>query len=285
MKRKLVFHLGHSAGFYSELNNMVLAILFCQYNDIEFQLYSADANFGKCRGWDDFFIPFCHEPKSWIHHYINNRSTKPTGRKRRLLLAFYKMFHPNTYLTYELWDRIRHMDEDHPLEEIRQRCSIIIDEVYRFNAITKKEVEALKKKVDMGGAYLGLQIRRGDKTIEHEAVNLLAYLSAAEESCSFDRIFVMTDDFGMVQAVRSVLPGSMVCSLTAPDETGYNHNVFMKRSKEEKVRHFLNLFAQMEILNNAEKVVCTYSSNPGMFMGMRHVGQTIGVDFKDWLIW
>ena len=284
MKKKLVFHLGHSAGFYSEFNNMVLAILYCRYNDIEFQLFSADANFGKSKGWNDFFIPFCHETRSRIHHYINNRSTKPTGRKRKILLAFYKFFHPNTYLTYELWNRIRHMDEDHPLEEIRQRCSSIIGEIYRFNDMTKREVETLEKKNEMGGLYLGLQIRRGDKVIEHQDVNLLEYLSIDAVS-SFERIFVATDDFGMVQAVKSALPGCKVYSLTAPNEKGYDHKAFMKLSKEQKAKQLMNLFAQMEILNKANKVICTYSSNPGMFMGMRNVGQTIGVDFKDWLIW
>lgn len=285
MKKKFVFHLGHSAGFYSEFNNMVLAILFCQYHGIEFQLYSADANFGVSEGWNDFFIPFCHETRSSIHHHINNRFTKPTGRKNRMLLAFYKMFHPKTYLTYELWDRIRHMDDEHPLEEIRQRCSSIIAEIYRFNDKTKREVEALEAKVDMGGEYLGMQIRRGDKIMEHEDVSLLEYLSAAAEPCSCERIFVMTDDYRMVLAVKSVLPESVVCSLTAPEEMGYDHNAFMKRSKEEKAKQLKSLFAQMEIMNKADVAVCTYSSNPGMFMGMRHVGKTIGVDYKDWLIW
>lgn len=68
-KDKLIFHLGHSAGFYSEFNNMVLAILYCKQHSIDFRLYSADANFGIRKGWRDYFLPFCAEKKSNTSFY------------------------------------------------------------------------------------------------------------------------------------------------------------------------------------------------------------------------
>ena len=47
----------------------------------------------------------------------------------------------------------------------------------------------------------------------------------------------------------------------------------------------ITLFATMEILNRAELFVGTYSSNMGMFMGMRNPSICRGVDFDHWLIW
>ena len=283
MRKKFVFHLGHSAGFYSEFNNMVLAILYCQYNGIEFQLYSADANFGKSKGWDDYFIPFCHETRSSIHHYINNRFTKPTGRKRRILLAFYKMLHPNTYLTYELWDKIRHMDEGHSLEEIRLRCSEIIKRIYSFNDETLREIEVIKQSITIDGTYVSMHVRRGDKVCEHCNVDLSKYVSAMEGT--WDRVYVMSDDYEIVKAAKLAMPNSSIFTLTAPDAAGYDHASYMRQDAKQKSNKLISLLAEMEILAGAEKIICTFSSNLGMFIGMREIGKTVGVDYKDWLIW
>ena len=43
--REFVYHLGCEAGFFSEYNNMVLAMLYCAKHHIRFALYSSDANF------------------------------------------------------------------------------------------------------------------------------------------------------------------------------------------------------------------------------------------------
>lgn len=73
MKKTLIFHIGHSAGFYSEYNNMVLAILHCKKYHIDFKLYSEDANFGLKNGWTDFFLTFCNEVTDDFHHIYNKR--------------------------------------------------------------------------------------------------------------------------------------------------------------------------------------------------------------------
>lgn len=52
---KLIFHLGCDSGFYSEFNNMVLAMIYCLKSQIRFSMYSADANFGYKDGWQDYF--------------------------------------------------------------------------------------------------------------------------------------------------------------------------------------------------------------------------------------
>lgn len=285
MRKKLVFHLGHSAGFYSEFNNMVLAILYCQYNDIEFMLYSSDANFGVENGWDDFFVPFCKESRNNIHHYINNRFSKPTGRKNKLLLAFYKLFHPNVFLTYELWDKVRHMDVDHPVREIQMRCSKIVDSIYKFNLSTLRRIEDLERQVSIDGPYVGFHIRRGDKDIEHNQVAVSEYIAAAVGVSGCERAFVASDDYAMVQAIKSGMPDTEVYTLVPADEHGYVHQSYMQQSKEEKSQKLMLFLAQMDLLYKSEAVVCTYSSNVGMFLGIRKMGKTVGVDYHDWLIW
>ena len=55
-KPTLVFHLGVEAGFFSEFNNMVLAMLYCLHHAIRFVLYSDNANFKVGKGWDNHFF-------------------------------------------------------------------------------------------------------------------------------------------------------------------------------------------------------------------------------------
>jgi hypothetical protein len=52
-KSKLVFGIGIHAGFYSEINNMVIAMVYCLHNGIKFSLHSSNANFRYKSGWED----------------------------------------------------------------------------------------------------------------------------------------------------------------------------------------------------------------------------------------
>ena len=55
---RFVYHLGGDSGFFSEYNNMILAILYCLDKKIRFSIYSKDANFKYKEGWNDYFSPF-----------------------------------------------------------------------------------------------------------------------------------------------------------------------------------------------------------------------------------
>ena len=42
---RLLYRIGSDAGFFSEYNNMVLAMVYCQRNNMRFLLSSYGANF------------------------------------------------------------------------------------------------------------------------------------------------------------------------------------------------------------------------------------------------
>lgn len=73
--KKCVFYVGHSAGFFSEFNNMVLSIIYCLLHKIEFQLYSKTANFSNGIGWEEFFLPFCTQVYDDVNQFSNTRYT------------------------------------------------------------------------------------------------------------------------------------------------------------------------------------------------------------------
>lgn len=285
MKQKLIFHVGHSAGFYSEFNNMVLAILYCRRHGIDFELYSKDANFGQGKGWTDFFQPFCKETTWFGHHYINQRYSNPTGGKRKLLMDAYKTIHPQNFLTPDLWPKFRHIDDEMRTRDVMLASRPIIEEIYRFNAQTQAEIDGLMQKIKIDGPYIGFHIRGGDKTAEHDILNVEQYLSAAEKLSDTRTAFVYTDDYDFITLLNRKYPNWKIHTLTTEDEHGYFHQKFLKLTSSEKRHNLLKMFASMEYLRKSEYAICTYSSNPGMFLGMSMGDRAIGIDYDNWMIW
>lgn len=67
---------------------------------------------------------------------------------------------------------------------------------------------------------------------------------------------------------------------------GIFHAEFQKLNMEDKKENLVKLFASMEVLRNADLFVGTYSSNPGMFLGMcMDENRVYGIDFDKWLLW
>ena len=60
-KKVAICHIGIDAGFFCEYSYMLEIMLYCLEHQIQFKLYSKDANFGYEKGWRDYFEPFCVE--------------------------------------------------------------------------------------------------------------------------------------------------------------------------------------------------------------------------------
>lgn len=286
MSERLIFHLGHSAGFYSEFNNMVLAILYCQRHDIDFNLYSADANFRIDKGWNDFFLPFCHETRNPAHHYINHRFSEPKGGKRKLLYHAYKQLYPTTYLTSELWESFRHIDQTElSTTDTRDLSKTIIERIYRFNPVTQHQIDNLLQNVGIPNEYVGFHVRGGDKTTEHDILALDEYISLAESKTDIRNAFVYTDDYRFIEKLEETYPAWRIYTLTDKEDRGYFHNEFVTLDTATRKKKTINMFASMELLSRASMTFCTFSSNIGMFLGMRMGDHAVGVDMDNWMIW
>lgn len=55
----------------SLVNYMLNAMIYCLVLRIQFQIYSADANFGTGVGWMEYFQPFCQEVHEKYHATYN----------------------------------------------------------------------------------------------------------------------------------------------------------------------------------------------------------------------
>lgn len=292
--RYLYFHLGVNAGFFSEFNNMLLAMLYCLDRKIQFVLYSADANFRTEKGWDDFFLPFCPETDDDFHHRYNYRWLKIYPPRRKLKIHFLKRRHGIDLLTHDVWRKFKN--------EAFARRHFVIPElgidgglldatrvlhslVWRYNDKTREDVDRRKAAVGVPARHVGIHIRGGDKIIEHEVFGAAPYMEKAAALSGLRDAFVLTDDYSVIERLRSDYPEWRFYTTCAPSERGYYHEEYQKLDAQAKAAQLLNLFAAMDLLAESELFAGTFSSNPGMNMGMRMAeGRAFGIDYPSWKI-
>ena len=293
-RKKLIFHLGHSMGFYSEFNNMVLAILYCRIHDIKFMLYSQDAVFRENRGWTDYFLPFCREFFLRPIHFINGRTTNPKlGIKTHFYNIVFKLFIHDVYLTQELWSNFRELDRTFTtvnidgieFTDLRKACKLLIEKIYVFNPRTRQEVDILKSTVDICGEYIAIHIRGGDKKIESEIIAIDKYMEKVAQISSIKQIFVSTDDYTFFELLCAKYKDYHFYTISESTSRGYLQRDFIMFDGSKKRKELINMFASMELLLNAKHTICTFSSNIGMFIGMVKEENVYSVDLPNWQIW
>lgn len=293
-KKEYIFHIGASAGFYSELCNMVFAILYCLKYEYKFILYSKDANFSYKEGWNDFFLPFCEESTFFLHKYYNTRNYKPLQIKKKhyFLWKIYRTFNRKTYLTYELWNKYFCKDFDHAFFDIpalgihgdlRVASTVIVNMIYRYNDKTLKEVQSHICNITLPSQYNSMQIRRGDKITECSLCPISYYFDAASQVSDNKNTFILTDDYNVIKEVKNEYPNWEITTLTTPDEQGYDHDVFKIMSGLNKKEKLVKLFSSIEIIRKSELFIGTYTTNVGLFLGMiMPYNKVISVQKKEW---
>ncbi len=293
--RKLAFRLGIDAGFFSEYNNMILAMVWCLKHRVQFSLYSENAWFSP-QGWTEFFEPFCKEEKSRLHLTINTRQAPPSpGKKARLLTAWAKLRYGIDYFTWQLWPEFHNRNlenESFDLPElgihgdIRDACRELISMTWRYNPDTKSTINQLIEPLGLPSQYIGFHIRGGDKFKEDDLKPIDHYFEAIQDRSDCRNAFVLTDDYRIIETIRQDYSDWKIFTLCSARERGYYHHEFMKQSQPIIHEQTLRLFASMDILRNSELFFGTFSSNPGMYLGMRmERDRCLDVSGREWFIW
>ncbi|MDR1091151.1 MAG: hypothetical protein LBL79_08765 [Prevotella sp.] len=298
-KKKFIFHLGSDAGFFSEYNNMILAILYCLVNRIQFVLYSEDANFGYNKGWRDYFLPFCDEVNDNFHRKYNFRDydflRQRLSRKDKLKTRVYKLLNGVNFLTQDLWLRIRdrsHEDEIYNVPELgiinssfRDACRSLITMTWTYEAETGSMIKNKIESLNLPAEYIGFHIRRGDKNIEHKSTGTNLYFEKIKDP-DIRNIFISTDDYNVILEVKNDLYTHWnFFSLCREDQVGYDHKQYKKLDKSRIKEEQTDLLISIDILSNSHHFIGTFSSNIGMFMGMRMgAKKSVSVDIA-WQIW
>jgi len=293
-KKEVIFNFGQ-VGLYSEFNNMILSILYCLENKIKFKIYSKDAVFALGNGWNDYFLPFCQESLNPFHRKLNSRmDCSNFSRIHRTLIFLYRIIYNKTFLTNDVFlpSRTTLFERsffDFPSlgikGDLRESAKYIIDMIYRFNSETQQEINHLINTIKLPKKYISIHVRGGDKNIEHELFTTDKYINKAIQISPIREAFILTDDYSVYEKIKINFPEWNFFSLTMEDEQGYDHSIFMKSSNDRKKLEMIKVFASIEIMKKSEAFIGTFSSNPGMFLGMCMPREKVyGIDYDNWLV-
>jgi len=298
--KKTVFHVGINAGFFSEYNNMILAVLYCILHKLKFELYSKDANFGFEKGWEDYFEPFCKTQTNDFHSYYNHRFvTRYTDKEKRKIKIF-KLLHFARYFTQDLWYHM-HKELWENVEDkwgkkyviselgiegnLNEVCRSLVHMTWRYNKSTQDEISKMIESLNLPDQYLGFHIRQGDKFTENTLLSPEQYIEAAMKEFNIRNAFILTDDYTVIEDLRNKYQDWNIYTLCMEEERGFFYEDFQKQNdKYVKRLSHLRLFASMDIINNSQCFYGTFTSNPGMYLGMRMpLDKCRGLDTETWI--
>lgn len=299
--KTLVYHLGVDAGFFSEYCNMLYAFLYCKRNGINFKLYSEDANFGKEKGWQDYFMPYFVEVQESIHHTHNYRFSQKVvttsfrhflGSLKRMLIyrdisqyiPYYKFLDSSTtrkikrayrldYFTQDIWHDIPH----HLVMKDLSMLHDIDNTIWRYNKNTAfcvcelLNMYELRRFIEEG--YVAVHIRRGDKVSEAPNSSIIKYMEAIKEKTNCRNIFVATDDYAVYVELCKSYPDYQFFTLTQNTKNGYQQTDFNSAMPNVRYKETIALFADVEMMSKADLFVGTFTSNVGQYMLIRRNGK------------
>ena len=294
-KKKLVFRFGDDSGFFSEFNNLILAVLYCLDKKIQFVLYSpSDGHLAIKDGWNDYFQPFCAQTKCIFHKLHNERFLmKKVPIKTRLERVILKKHNHIDYFTYELWNYFRSEQFIKKQFNIPQlsingnllsATKIVIEMLWKYSDNINMLVQRKILEFELPNHYVGLHIRGGDKTREATIYSPDQYMMLLQKHTQLRDIFVLTDDYCNVSYLRAKYKTYRFFSMCKKCEHGYDFAEFLKLGKNIQLREYVKLLASMDILRKSEIIFGSYKVNPGMFLGMSVGERFIGIDSDRWLV-
>lgn len=274
---EVCIYLGIGTGFFSEFNNLILAILYCLVNKIKFRLYLVNAKgFPNNKGFEEFFMPFCKELIYDADTEFNNIFNFPKNEVE-VLLPIMKYKYGISYFTMDIFYNMRYNDfrNSHFIikelgidGDLRHAFGIIAKNIFRFNNETKKEIYKLINNLNLPKKYIGFHIRAGDKITEAELIKPEKYIESLKKHSDIKDIFISTDDYSVVEKLKNQYGNEYnIYTLTNKKELGYNQGDFEMSNKNEKYNHLIEFFASIEILLNSELCFGSYTSNPSIFLG------------------
>lgn len=263
-------------GFFSELNNLVLAVLYCLDNKITFKLHSAKWVSGK---WEAYFNPIFEEYKGIIpipeNVYIESRFDF-------LYSMYHKHLNKRKLLKDDIWSNMRNKTfiEKHffypelgingdIFQAKRQLFNIILD----YNKETAEEVfSVMETDLDFVKKSCGIHVRRGDKvngnSKEAELFEIESYIN---KTCEFNPemqdFTICTDDNEVLANFKTKYPQLNYLSFCPPSRLGYFQKQYnTTKETTERRKEVINILKDAYLLTNSKLFVGTYSSNISRFV-------------------
>jgi len=295
-KKTLVFRVGIQAGLFSEINHMFLAVLFCLKNNIKFVLSSRENNFSYDKGWQDYFLPFCEESNAKIHLKNNARSYQIKATINNIIKTklIRKALGIN-YLTQDIWPFIRDAKFQNETFDIPQlnisgnllsALQVVVNNIWHYQPAIQYEINTKIDTLNLPSDYVGVHIRSGDKATEAKLSPVYDYINYIKSISSLKELFVLTDDYNIIKELKKDFTDYNFNYLCEEDEKGFTEAAYNNMNKEAKKTSVIKLLIDTEVMYRSSVFVGTFSSNVGVFIGMRRNAKAwYGIDANNWRIW
>ena len=291
-RRKLIYRFGTGGGFYSELNGLLLAVLYALDRGYRFELYSRKADFCMGGGWTAIFEPFCPEYKNRLVGSCVLRDRR-YNTLRNKVTSFYKLLNRNITEDDVFWytHTNRFAIAQYNIPELgiingsfKDAMRRLIPIVCRFNASFRREIDDFKQKMGLPEHYVSMHIRGGDKENETESFSPQAYVDAAAVRTTLRTAFVFTDDYRLFEELRAGNPDWTFFTSATKEDAGYRNETFRAKGKEIRA-DLVKMFSSVKMILESDLFVGTFISNPAMFAGMLMDDEKlVGLDYLHWLL-
>jgi len=279
-KDKCIFKVGESQGVFSEINNMIFAMLYCLEHKIQFVLTSTNANFAPEKGWEEFFLPFCNQVDNKFHAKKYNIRFKDDMRKsirRKLISNLYKKIY-RVKLTQDIFDEVypAYADKQINISELNLQGNTydvikpFAELAWRFNPETRAEIDEVIKNFNLPEKYAAMQMRRGDKVtiFKTTTANPDEYMAELKKITDIRDVLLLCDEYDDVKHLVDNYKDYKFYTICQPNEHGYSNDDFQKQDWDKKRKRTIELFATVDAMLRAELFLGTDIANPYLFIKM-----------------
>lgn len=253
--RTFLYILWASAGFGSELNQVTLALGYSVYTKRRFLIDTQNWNYGR---FSDYFnIPFSKNIPRLNKTFLTDNNLEnqkidhlKTTRFGAQLGRFWKATRPVQSLA------------------IKRQVAHFLWKSMTNDTLTFIQTHQLHNLSN----YIGIHVRRGDK-IRKEAkeIPLQRYITNIEQIYRkhkqiSKKIFVASDDYTVIHQLRTLKPNWNFVSLydshtESIRKMGHFQGQFNRLSKAQKLNETRLLLCELQMLIDAQYVLCGMSSN------------------------
>ncbi len=268
---KLLIYGLTQRGFFSEVNNMINAAIYCMDTDTGLVINADAFLYRAAKGWEDYFMRFWEIPEP--------------ARSQRQFELHYRS-------DLKLWNRIR----AYPYEQVdipaRGLCKgqvfenkkRITTRIYQFQPTVRQELDARVASLGLPEAYAACHIRRGDKVGEQKGQSESERIEASDyvdrlvvRYPEMKALFVCSDSYASIEEAKQHIANRgldiRVYTTCAPTAVGHSTEL-LKEQFDDPYTSVLQLLLDVEVCARARYFAGTYSSNMSRFIALRHADAT-----------
>jgi len=267
-------------GFCSEINVMVLGVLFSLLHDMDFMLCSKYWSSAYHHGWRDYFDPFCEElaspllrPAMIFDTTTACRRYLSWAQKAALAGSLGRGFCLTRDVWEKIWDR-KFIEQRFDIEswgihgDSYTACQIILRAIWRFNERMQRVAMDAQSRLSVNTEpYFAIHIRRGDKRNEAPIHDLSRYINAVHDiNRHVTNAFVMTDDFSSVLELRDRCPDWNIETMCSQQNAGHDQRSFNSLASESRRVETERFLVELTIAQGSLFFVGTATSNVARLM-------------------